>query len=44
MTQIHVNYMYYKSWLGHSSVTWYGLGSAPLAIPQLFPEDRDKHP
>ena len=36
MSQMHVNYMNYKSWLGYSSVTRYGSGSAPLAIPDII--------
>ena len=35
MNQIHINYVYYESWLGYSSVTWYGPGSAPLTIPDI---------
>ena len=36
MSQIHVNYMYYKSWLGYTSVTRYGSGSAPPDIPTFL--------
>ena len=34
MNQIHVNYVYHKSWLHYNS-TRYGSGSAPLVIPDI---------